>query len=49
MSDINTYADQAEIDALNPNTGDIVLRLSDNSILLWSGAEWITFTNDASN
>ena len=47
MTDINIYADQAEIDALNPNAGDIVLRLSDDSVLLWSGTEWITFANDA--
>jgi len=47
MSDINTYADQTAIDALTPQAGDIVLRLSDNAVLLYNGTAWKVFNNDA--
>ena len=43
MSDINAYADQTAIDALTPQSGDIVLRLSDNTVLLWNGSAWKEF------
>lgn len=47
MSDINTYADQTAIDALTPITGDLVLRESDNNVLLWNGSAWKSFAPDA--
>lgn len=46
MSDINTYADQTAIDALTPITGDLVLRESDNNVLLWNGSAWKSFAPD---
>ena len=47
MSDINIYADQTAINALSPITGDVVLRESDNAVLLWNGAAWKEFHPDA--
>ena len=47
MSDINIYPDQAAIDALTPVAGDIVIRLSDNAVLLYNGSEWKVFLLDA--
>lgn len=47
MSDINIYADQTAIDALTPITGDVVLRASDNAVLLYNGSAWKEFQPDA--
>jgi|13_taG_2_1085334.scaffolds.fasta_scaffold00231_7 hypothetical protein len=47
MSDINIYADQAAIDALTPITGDVVLRASDNAVLVYNGTAWKEFQADA--
>ena len=49
MSDINTYADQTAIDALTPITGDLVLRESDNNVLLWNGSAWKSFAPDVAS
>ena len=47
MSDLNIYADQTAIDALTPITGDVVLRASDNAVLLYNGSAWKEFQPDA--
>ena len=47
MSYVSIYANQAEINGINPNPGDIVLRSSDNMLLLWSGSQWKEFEPDA--
>jgi hypothetical protein len=47
MSDLNIYADQTAIDALPPITGDVVLRASDNAVLLYNGSAWKEFQPDA--
>lgn len=47
MTDINIYADQTAIDALTPITGDVVLRSSDEAVLLYNGTAWKEFQPDA--
>ena len=47
MTDINIYADQTAINALTPISGDVVLRASDNAVLLYNGSAWKEFQPDA--
>lgn len=47
MTYINIYADQAAINELTPISGDIVLRASDNAVLLYNGSAWKEFQPDA--
>ena len=47
MSYVSIYANQAEINGINPNPGDIVLRSNDNTLLLWNGSQWKEFKPDA--
>lgn len=46
MSDINTYT-TAEIAALTPQTGDLVLNTDTNAVQLWNGSAWKIFNADA--
>ena len=50
MSDINTYADQAAIDALTPIAGDLVVNRETNALHLCTSINpdvWKIFTNDS--
>lgn len=50
MSDINTYANQAAIDALTPIAGDLVVNRDTNALHLCTNATgpvWKIFTNDS--
>ena len=47
MSDLNVYT-TAEINALTPITGDLVLDSDLNAVKLYDGAAWKTFTTDVS-
>ena len=51
MSDINTYANQAAIDALSPIAGDLVVNRETNALHLCTSINpdvWKIFTNDSS-
>ena len=45
MTDINTYT-TAEISALTPQSGDLVLNTETNAVQLWNGAAWKVFDSD---
>ena len=45
MSDINAYT-AAEIAALTPLSGDLVLNTDDNAVQLWNGSAWKIFNSD---
>ena len=50
MSDINTYANQAAIDALSPIAGDLVVNRETNALHLCTSINpdvWKIFTNDS--
>ena len=47
MSDINAYT-AAEIAALTPLSGDLVLNTDDNAVQLWNGSAWKIFSSDVS-
>ena len=47
MTDINTYT-TAEISALTPQSGDLVLNTETNAVQLWNGAAWKVFDSDVS-
>ena len=47
MSDLLIYPDQTAINALTPKIGDMVLRDSDSSVLLWTGSIWKEFKPNA--
>jgi len=48
MSDLNVYT-TAEINALTPITGDLVIDSDLNAVKLYDGAAWKTFTTDATS
>lgn len=47
MTDINTYT-TAEISALTPQSGDVVLDTDLNAVKLWNGSAWKVFDSDVS-
>lgn len=47
MTDINTYT-TAEISALTPQSGDLVLNTDDDAVQLWNGSAWKVFNSDVS-
>lgn len=47
MSDINAYT-TAQIAALTPLSGDLVLNTDDNAVQLWNGSAWKIFNSDVS-
>lgn len=47
MTDINTYT-TAEISALTPQSGDLVLNTDDDAVQLWNGSAWKIFDSDVS-
>ena len=47
MSDLLVYPNQTAINALTPKIGDMVLRDSDSSVLLWTGSVWREFKPNA--
>jgi hypothetical protein len=47
MTDINTYT-AAEISALTPQSGDLVLNTDSDAVQLWNGSAWKIFDSDVS-
>jgi hypothetical protein len=47
MTDINTYT-AAEISALTPQSGDLVLNTDNDAVQLWNGSAWKIFDSDVS-
>ena len=46
MSDLNVHT-TAEINALTPITGDMVVDSDTDEIKLWSGSAWVVFSDDS--
>jgi hypothetical protein len=47
VTDINTYT-AAEISALTPQSGDLVLNTDNDAVQLWNGSAWKIFDSDVS-